>query len=438
MQATGSISRGKLATKHNLRTCYDGHNCPSNIDLSRSAENEVLVSRDIADVYAEAFGEALAAYNASQVEKRHPERQIPDYLEHVRADKKLNEAYEFVVQVGNIDERPPEALCAAILRDFESEFEKEHGERFRVIQAVIHMDEATPHMHMQVVPVAESKRGLAVQNSLNKAIEQSGFDDYKVMLMGWDETLTECMEEHGVERVIGDKERQRGGVDIDTYRNAVRVAKNITDAEADMENMRRSVDAEVAAKKAELSEVNRQIEQANERLESVRHDERKAENQNRKLGERVSELEEGIALEKAQPTYQSVAESVGTLVEHRGDGEREASLRGEVEGLRERVADLERMVGDARGKLWAADGRVRKTQESINRLRERLDVAIARVRAALAKISEVSHSCCAETKAMAREMGKKVQPDPYSTPRQVWPLEQSRTTSRSYSRGRGR
>lgn len=302
MQATGSISRGKLATKHNLRTCYDGHNCPSNIDLSRSAENEVLVSRDIADVYAEAFGEALAAYNASQVEKRHPERQIPDYLEHVRADKKLNEAYEFVVQVGNIDERPPEALCAAILRDFESEFEKEHGERFRVIQAVIHMDEATPHMHMQVVPVAESKRGLAVQNSLNKAIEQSGFDDYKVMLMDWDETLTNCMEEHGVGRVIGDKERQRGGVDIDTYRNAVRVTKNIMAAEADMEETKRTFDAELAAakrssdarlakaeqaekaasravavKQAELDKVERDIERATDRLELVRQEIGRAE-----------------------------------------------------------------------------------------------------------------------------------------------------------------
>lgn len=431
MQATGSISRGKLATKHNLRTCYDGHNCPPNIDLSRSVENEVLVSRDIADVYAEAFGEALAAYNASQVEKRHPERQIPDYLEHVRADKKLNEAYEFVVQVGNIDERPPEALCAAILRDFESEFEKEHGERFRVIQAVIHMDEATPHMHMQVVPVAKSKRGLAVQNSLNKAIEQSGFDDYKVMLMSWDETLTECMEEHGVERVIGDKERQRGGVDIDTYRNAVRVAKNITDAEADMENMRRSVDAEVAAKKAELSEVNRQIEQANERLESVRQRERE-------VGERNNELKERLALEKAQPPCQSVAESVGTLIGHRGDGEREESLRVEVEELRERVGGLELEAAAKRDKLWELDGQARSTRAAIERLRERLDVGIARVKAALAKISVVPHMCHEETKAIAREMGKKVQPDPYTTPRKVWPLEQSRTTSRYHSRGRGR
>lgn len=431
MQATGSISKGKLATKHNLRSCYDARNCPPNIDLSRSAENEVLVSRDIAEVYAEAFGEALAAYNASQVEKRHPERQIPDYLEHVRADKKLNEAYEFVVQVGNIDERPPDALCAAILRDFESEFEKEHGERFRVIQAVIHMDEATPHMHMQVVPVAESKRGLAVQNSLNKAIEQSGFDDYKVMLMDWDQTLTECMAAHDVERVIGDKERQRGGVDIDTYRNAVRVAENLMAAEADMEETKRSFEAELVAKQAKLGKLDRDIELATERLESVRQGEREARSRN-------GELKERLALEKAQPPRQSVAESVGTLIGHRGDGEREESLRVEVEELRGRVGGLELEVAAKRDELWELDGRARSTRAAIERLRERLDVGIARVKAALAKISVVPHRCHDETKTIAREMGKKVQPDPYSTPREVWPMEQSRTTSRSYSRGRGR
>lgn len=416
MQATGSISKGKLATKHNLRSCYDARNCPSNIDLSRSAENEVLVSRDIADVYAETFGEALAAYNAAQVEKRHPERQIPDYLAHVRADKKLNEAYEFVVQVGNIDERPPEALCAAILRDFESEFEKEHGERFRVIQAVVHMDEATPHMHMQVVPVAESKRGLAVQNSLNKAIEQAGFVDYKSMLLAWDETLTECMAAHDVERVDGDRERQRGGVDIDTYRKSMRYAE--------------AYDAAKLEADAELAETRAEIEAVKARLESVRQRERDA-------GERNSELKERLALEKAQPPRQSVAESVGTLIGHRGDGEREESLRVEVEELRERVGGLELEVAAKRDKLWELDGRARSARAAIERLRERLDVGIARVKAALAKVSEVPHRCHRETKAIAREMGKKVQPDPYSTPRQVWPMEQSRTTSR-YQRGRGR
>lgn len=417
MRATGSISKGKLATKHNLRSCYEGRNCPTNIDLSRSAENEVLVSRDVAEVYSEAFGEALAAYNASQVAKRHPERQIPDYLAHVRADKKLNEAYEFVVQVGNIDDRPPEALCAAILRDFETDFEKEHGERFRVVQAVIHMDEATPHMHMQVVPVADSKRGLAVQNSLNKAIEQAGFVDYKSMLLAWDETLTKCMAAHGVERVDGDRERQRGGVDIDTYRKAMRYAE--------------AYDAAKLEADTELAETRAEIAAAKARLESVRQREREA-------GDRNSELKERLALEKAQPPRQSVAESVGALIEHRGDGEREESLRVEVEELRERVGGLELEVAAKRDKLWELDGRMRSTRAAIERLRERLDMGIARVKAALAKISVVPHRCHNETKAIAREMGKKVQPDPYSTPREVWPMEQSRTTSRSYSRGRGR
>lgn len=424
MYATGSISKGELATKHNLRSCYDAHNCPANIDLERSADNEVLVSRDIAEVYAETFGDALAAYNAGQVAKRHPERQIPDYLEHVRADKKLNEAYEFVIQVGNVDERPPDALCASILRDFESEFEKAYGERFKAVQAVIHMDEATPHMHMQVLPVAESKRGLALQNSLSKALQQAGFADYKSMLMGWDATLTGCMAAHGVERVIGDKERQRGGVDIDTYRKAMRLAETCDAVERDLA-------AEIAEKHAELSEVERQVEQANARLELVRQREREA-------GDRNSELKERLAMAEAQPPRQSVAESLGTLIEHRGDGEREASLRGEVEELRERVGGLELEVAAKRDRLWEIDDKARSARRAIERLGERLDVAVSRVKAALAKVSVVSHWCHKETKSIAREMGKAIEPDPYNTPKRVWSSPSSREASRSYSRGRSR
>lgn len=329
MRATGSISKGKLATKHNLRSCYDARNCPPNIDLSRSAENEVLVSRDIADVYAEAFGEAQAAYNAAQVAKRHPERQISDYLEHVRADKKLNEAYEFVVQVGNIDERPPEALCAAILRDFETEFEKEHGEHFRVVQAVIHMDEATPHMHMQVVPVAESKRGLAVQNSLNKAIEQAGFVDYKSMLLAWDETLTECMAAHDVERVDGDRERQRGGVDIDTYRKAMRLAETYDAA-------KREADAELAETRAE-------IEAAKARLESVRQREREAGERHSELVGRLGNLQGRKWFEAEHP--ETLSEGARALAGTRGIGERESVVRERNKGLRERISELRRRIG---------------------------------------------------------------------------------------------
>lgn len=45
-----------------------------------------------------------------------------------------------------------------------------------MFNAVIHLDEATPHLHIDFVPFATGQsRGLSTRNSLNKALEQQGF-----------------------------------------------------------------------------------------------------------------------------------------------------------------------------------------------------------------------------------------------------------------------
>ena len=45
----------------------------------------------------------------------------------------------------------------------------------RVFNATIHMDETTPHLHLDYIPVATGyKQGLKVRNSLSKALECQG------------------------------------------------------------------------------------------------------------------------------------------------------------------------------------------------------------------------------------------------------------------------
>lgn len=160
MQSTGSISRGKTAQKHNTRECYqDREHTPDNIDFDRRADNIVLVNRPIEEVYEACFGAAAEAYNAKQVEKGHAERQIPDYLEHVRKDKKLNEMYEFVVQLGNMEEHPDPEIAAAIYREWLDGFSHRYGAQFCIKQAIIHMDEAVAHMHVEVVRSRRASAG---------------------------------------------------------------------------------------------------------------------------------------------------------------------------------------------------------------------------------------------------------------------------------------
>ena len=66
-------------------------------------------------------------------------------------------------------------IAAQILAQFAKDFSKRNP-HIRVFNSVIHLDEATPHLHIDFVPFAtEQKRGLSTRNSLSKALEQQGF-----------------------------------------------------------------------------------------------------------------------------------------------------------------------------------------------------------------------------------------------------------------------
>lgn len=358
MQSTGSISRGKTAQKHNTRECYqDREHTPDNIDFDRRADNIVLVNRPIEEVYEACFGAAAEAYNAKQVEKGHAERQIPDYLEHVRKDKKLNEMYEFVVQLGNMEEHPDPEVAAAIYREWLDGFSHRYGAQFCIKQAIIHMDEAVAHMHVEVVPVAESKRGLGVQNSMNKAVKQAGHADYKDMLAGWDEILTEVMEARGIERVAGDREKQMGGVDINTYKRT---------------------------KAAE-----REHEQ---RLECLQG--------------QIAELE---------PVAVTFGESARTLIEHRGDGSKERGLAEEESSLGSGIGELERRVQEARSRAGELERgnrqlgeRLRDVRGRHSRLRERFEGLERRLEGVMAGMRSIPDTLSEWAQDMARRLGKRV------------------------------
>ena len=66
-------------------------------------------------------------------------------------------------------------VAAELLREFSEDFQARNP-HLRVFNAVIHLDEATPHIHIDFVPFAtEQKRGLSTRVSLTKALEQQGF-----------------------------------------------------------------------------------------------------------------------------------------------------------------------------------------------------------------------------------------------------------------------
>ena len=267
---TASISKGKLAPAHNRRECY-AENCPDHIDQERTPENVTFIDRDISEVYEELFGQALEEYNQKQVEKGHAERQIDDYLEKVRSDKKLNEAYEYVIQIGNKDDQLTHAEAVRIYKEWLTEFQARYSQNFVVVQAIVHLDEATPHMHLELVPVAYSKRGLAVQNSLNKALAQAqgGEKDYKGWLAELDGLMGKVMNRHMLERVAGDKDKQLGGVDIHTFKETMAWRDGVRE-EAEKEAAEKVHAAEIQAQNVKAAGIRAKSQAARKGKEIVK------------------------------------------------------------------------------------------------------------------------------------------------------------------------
>lgn len=146
------------------------------MDSQRISDNIILKQDDIKSVYHELFDDALVEYNVKQKRK---DRVIKNYHEHIRHSRQEKEFHEVIFQIGNKDDTPVNSeigkTAADILKQFAEEFQKRNP-HLRVFNSVIHMDEATPHLHIDFVPFAvKQKRGLSTRVSLSKALEQQGF-----------------------------------------------------------------------------------------------------------------------------------------------------------------------------------------------------------------------------------------------------------------------
>lgn len=202
MKKTISVRIGKGSISHNNRKFV-----AKNVDERRVKDNVILCCESLKETYENLFGEALAEYNAKQKRK---DRRIENYLKHIENGKQEKPFYELVFQVGNKDDTPcgtPDAEVAAeILQEYYAEF-LERNLHIRVFNAVIHLDEATPHLHVDFVPFATGQsRGLATRNSLNKALEQQGFSaktNLETPAKQWTDfekqRLAEVMRKRGIE-----------------------------------------------------------------------------------------------------------------------------------------------------------------------------------------------------------------------------------------------
>lgn len=160
---TISVSIGQGSINHNRRKFST-----ENVDKDRTKENLIMKDMDIQEAYHHLFDEALEKYNAKQ---KRSDRRIKDYYKKIINSKKEKPFYEMIVQVGNIHDHTSDIEAKMIYRNFLMQFIAKNPNMF-VFGAYIHLDEATPHMHIDFIPYAENqKRGLETRVSFKKALE---------------------------------------------------------------------------------------------------------------------------------------------------------------------------------------------------------------------------------------------------------------------------
>lgn len=172
MKRTISIAKGKGSIGHNSRDFK-----AENVDPDRVHLNTCYINEDLQETYHKLFDNALESYNAKQ--KRN-DRKIPDYYEKIRTSKQEKPFYEIVVQVGNFEDMHATSengkLAEEILHKYMADFQ-ERNPTLHVFSAHLHMDEATPHLHIDFIPYTTgNKRGLETKNTLKGALNQLGFD----------------------------------------------------------------------------------------------------------------------------------------------------------------------------------------------------------------------------------------------------------------------
>lgn len=193
---------GKGSVNHNSRKFK-----AANVDGERSYLNIDYCNEDIKAVYHNLFDAALERYNAKQTRN---DRKIENYYERIRSGKQEKPFHEVILQIGDKDNMSvlteDGQLAKKILDEYYRGFQ-ERNPNLRVFSAHLHMDEATPHIHIDFVPFTTgSKRGLDTRISLKQALAAQGFKggtrgdtEWNQWVQTEKERLAEIMLRYGIE-----------------------------------------------------------------------------------------------------------------------------------------------------------------------------------------------------------------------------------------------
>ena len=325
MKRTISFMTGKGSVNHNSRKFH-----AKNTDPERSCLNVEYCNENVKDVYHELFDEALAWYNEKQTRS---DRRIDDYYEKICSGKQEKPFHEIILQIGDKDNMGAKTengqLAAKVLDKYMRDFQRRNP-TLRVFSAYLHMDEATPHLHIDFVPYTTgSKRGLDTRVSLKQALSALGFKGgtrRETELNQWvayeKEQLAAVMLEHGIEwEKKGTHEKHLSVLDFEKKERAKEVAE---------------LEQSISDGKERLSDIQIQHRKAVQETEQIRQN-------GEAIRQEVSELSETSDLLKEQAT--TLAEDKKKLLSDNVKLEKQQKkLQQDIEKMVQSKAVMERNI----------------------------------------------------------------------------------------------
>ena len=325
MKRTISFMTGKGSVNHNSRKFH-----AKNTDPERSCLNVEYCNENVKDVYHELFDEALTRYNEKQTRS---DRRIDDYYEKIRSGKQEKPFHEIILQIGDKDNMGAKTengrLAAKVLDKYMRDFQRRNP-TLRVFSAYLHMDEATPHLHIDFVPYTTgSRRGLDTRVSLKQALSALGFKGgtrRETELNQWvayeKEQLAAVMLEHGIEwEKKGTHEKHLSVLDFEKKERAKEVAE---------------LEQSISDGKERLSDIQIQHRKAVQETEQIRQ-------KGEAIRQEVSELSEISDLLKEQAT--TLAEDKKKLLSDNVKLEKQQKkLQQDIEKMVQSKAVMERNI----------------------------------------------------------------------------------------------
>ena len=366
IKRTISVMLGKGSINHNSRKFK-----AENIDEERTQYNISYCNQPIKQVYHNLFDEALERYNAKQ---KRSDRRIDNYYEKIRTGKQEKLFHEVIFQVGNKDNMAADTddgkLAAKVLDEYMDAFQ-ERNPNLRVFSAHLHMDEATPHLHIDFVPFTTgSKRGLDTRVSMKKALEAQGFigngrseTEWSKWVKSEKEQLAQVMERHGIEwEQLGTHDEH---LSVLNYKKEQRV-QEVEVLETQIlakQSVVQELDAESIVKQSEFEKYTAKLENVQDQFKAARIKEKF-------VAENACRYDDDPAFQLAEPKMMMSAKAYRDKIADPLVEKLKTTIRGLLLQFFEKTRELQSALSKANGRVQGLQIRLEKYEKKLPELRE--------------------------------------------------------------------